>query len=216
MYELHFTQKRDCRKHTHAHITTHWHTVSKKMMSTPAQRSPAAAPPSNPSTPQQLTKAQKRTLLQLQQSEADKKRIKLANVELMKAQMRCSERTMLSPPEKKQCNILVADDDLRPCFSVGDYVKVNADTSPGMNRPEGRGWISSIRGVGGGVQLGQFEGGLHRGTAIEFIRNALFLSSAMNKKQKTLILLVIFAITGVLEAATTSWFIMMKSGFGVW
>jgi len=54
----------------------------------------------------------------------DKKRIKVANVELMKGQMRCSERTMLSPPEKKQCNIFVADDDLKPSFSVGEYVKV--------------------------------------------------------------------------------------------
>jgi len=55
-------------------------------------------------------------LLQLQQREADRKRIKLANVELMKGQMLCSERTMPSPPEKKQCNIFVADDDLKPCF----------------------------------------------------------------------------------------------------
>ena len=118
------------------------------MMSTPAQRSPAAAPPSNPSTPQQLSKEEKRALLQLQQREEDKKRIKLANVELMKGQMRCSERTMLSPPEKKQCNIFVADDDQKPCFSLGEYVEVVADTSPGMNRPKGRGWISSVRGVG--------------------------------------------------------------------
>ena len=71
-------------------------------------------------------------LLQLQQREADRKRIKLANVELMKGQMRCSERTMLSPPEKKQFNIFVADDDLKPSFSVEEYVKVVADSSGRM------------------------------------------------------------------------------------
>merc|ERR1712232_148071 len=117
-------------------------------MSTPAQGSPAAAPPNNPSTPQQLSTAQKRILLQQQQREADKKRIKLANVELLKGQMRCSERTMLSPPEKKQCNIFIGDDDQKSCFLVGEYVKVVADTSPGMKRPEGCGWIMSVRGKG--------------------------------------------------------------------
>ena len=66
----------------------------------------------------------------------------------MKGQMWCSERTMLSPPEKKQCNIFVADDDLKPCFSVREYVKVVAHTSPGTNRPEGCGWIRSVRRVG--------------------------------------------------------------------
>jgi len=55
-----------------------------------------------------------------------------------------------------------------------------------------------------GVRPGQFEGGLRRATAIEFIRNALFLSSEMNKKQSALILFIIFVITVVLEAATTS------------
>ena len=76
---------------------------------------------------------------------ADKKRIKLANAELMKGQMRCSDRTMLSAPEKKQCNIFVADDNLKSCLSIGEYVKVVADTSPGTNRPERCGWIRSVR-----------------------------------------------------------------------
>jgi len=55
---------------------------------------------------------------------------------------------MLSPPEKKQCNIFVEDYDLKPCFLVGEYGKVVADTSPGTNRPEGCGCITSVRGFG--------------------------------------------------------------------
>jgi len=105
----------------------------------------------------------------------DKKRIKVANVELMKGQMRCSERTMLSPPEKKQCNIFVADDDLKPCFSVGEYVKVVADTSPGMNRPEGCGWIRSVRGVGAATlsdvqyDTAYDNNRMHRNIPVEYI-----------------------------------------------
>ena len=30
---------------------------------------------------------------------------------------------MFSPPEKNQCNITVADDDMKPFFPVVDYVK---------------------------------------------------------------------------------------------
>ena len=36
---------------------------------------------------------------------------------------------MFSPPEEKQFNIAVAYDAMKPFFSVGDYVKVVADTS---------------------------------------------------------------------------------------
>ena len=115
-------------------------------MSTPAQQTPAAA---TPSTSQQLSKAQKKALRMLEQREKDMKLIKLANVALTNGQMRCDESTMFSPPgNKKQCNITVADYDLKPFFSVGEYAKVVADTSSGMNRLEGFCWITSVRGVG--------------------------------------------------------------------
>jgi len=76
------------------------------------------------------------------------KLIKLANVALTNWQMRCNESTMFSPPEKKQCDIAVADYDMKPFFSVEEYVKIVADTSSGMNRLEGFCWITSVRGVG--------------------------------------------------------------------
>ena len=117
------------------------------MMSTPAQQTSTEAPPSTSNTSQQLSKAQKKILRTLEQRIKDRKRINVANIALMNGQMRCSESTMFSPPEKKQCNITVAYGDMKPFFSVGEYVKVVADTSSGMNRLEGFGWISSVRGV---------------------------------------------------------------------
>ena len=40
------------------------------------------------------------------------------------------------------------DDNGKPYFNVGDYVEVQADLSPGMNRPSGRGFVANVRGYG--------------------------------------------------------------------
>lgn len=52
----------------------------------------------------------------------------------MNKQSCCSASAMFSPPEKKGRSIIVEDDSMKPAFSVGEYVKVAGDTSPGMNR----------------------------------------------------------------------------------
>jgi hypothetical protein len=37
---------------------------------------------------------------------------------------------------------------MKPAFRVGDYVKVDEDTSANMNRPEGFGFVQAVKGVG--------------------------------------------------------------------
>ena len=54
--------------------------------------------------------------------------------------------TPTPPPERKPAFTLT--DDNRPFLPVGDFVKVEAKTESGHNRPEGYGYISETFGVG--------------------------------------------------------------------
>ena len=49
-------------------------------------------------------------------------------------------------PDRKRG--IVVDDDMRAALTTGDYVKVELDSSPGMNRPDGYGFILETHGVG--------------------------------------------------------------------
>ena len=112
--------------------------------------SAAPQPPelSTPTTPAQLTKAQRKALRQLEENEQNRKRIKIANIEHINKQSCCSADAMFSPPEKKGQSIIVEEDNMKPAFTVGEYVKVAGDTSPGKNRPEGFGFIVGDEGYG--------------------------------------------------------------------
>ena len=98
-------------------------------MSPTAQESSAL---STPTTPIQLTKVQRKDLKKLEENERNRKRIKLANIEQMNKQICCSA--------KKGRSIIVEDDNMKPTFSVREYVKVADDTSPGI-KSAGKFWF---------------------------------------------------------------------------
>jgi hypothetical protein len=53
---------------------------------------------------------------------------------------------ILTAPERKPG--VVFEDNFRPGVELGDYVSVEADSSPGNNRPAGCGFVTSVNGVG--------------------------------------------------------------------
>jgi hypothetical protein len=53
---------------------------------------------------------------------------------------------VLTTPERKPA--VIFDDNFRPGVKLGDYVKVEGDSSPGNNRPAGCGFVTAVKGVG--------------------------------------------------------------------
>jgi hypothetical protein len=53
---------------------------------------------------------------------------------------------ILTTPERKPA--VIFEDDFRPGVELGDYVKVEGDSSPGNNRPAGYGFVTVVKGVG--------------------------------------------------------------------
>ena len=49
-------------------------------------------------------------------------------------------------PERKPA--ITVEDDMRPAIVIGEFVMVDANTSPGNNRPGGSAFVESVRGVG--------------------------------------------------------------------
>ncbi len=72
--------------------------------------------------------------------------IKTKNAEFLKQQVAGATAAFSTAPERKPA--IVVQDNLRSLFALNEYVKVEADTSPGMNRPEGFGFVVSVRGCG--------------------------------------------------------------------
>ncbi len=114
------------------------------MMSTPAQRTPAAAPPS---TSQQLSKAPKCTpaVRAKDKGYGAHQACECSTYELADAVQR--EHNVLATREEavwyRGCGLWY-----EAVFSVEEYVKIVADTSSGMNRLKGFCWITSVRVVG--------------------------------------------------------------------
>ena len=77
---------------------------------------------------------------------------------------------LTTPPERKPPSSTV--DDSRPNWFVGDYVRVDSSTAPGINRPDGYGFVVAVRGVGADTEIDvQYDAGngghLHKGISIE-------------------------------------------------
>jgi hypothetical protein len=51
-----------------------------------------------------------------------------------------------TPPERKPA--ITVKDDMKPAVAIGEFVKVESDTSPGNIRPCGIGFVESVQGVG--------------------------------------------------------------------
>jgi hypothetical protein len=53
---------------------------------------------------------------------------------------------VLTTPERKPA--VIFEHHFRPGVELGDHVKVEGDSSPGNNRPGGRGFVTAVKGVG--------------------------------------------------------------------
>jgi hypothetical protein len=72
--------------------------------------------------------------------------IKAKNAEFLKEQV-AGATAAFSTAQTKACYIVVQDN-MRSLFNLNEYVRVESDTSPGMNRPKGFGFVVSVRGLG--------------------------------------------------------------------
>ena len=100
-----------------------------------------------PTVPPVITPQQLRALQKIQRAENDLTRIKEANNTRYENESANISILDPTPPERKRAFIL--SDDNRPFLSIGSFVKVDADTSAGHNRPAGFGYVTECCGVGG-------------------------------------------------------------------
>jgi anti-sigma-K factor RskA len=77
---------------------------------------------------------QRKALQKLLKKESDLKTIVDAN-QTRFCEAALAQKEMTTGPDRKPA--IDDEDDMKPAFSVGDYVKVDEDTSANMNRPEG-------------------------------------------------------------------------------
>ena len=107
-------------------------------------------------------KKRERQLDNLAEKEQNFKDVVEANIAFLKSQVGQNLHPMTTGPERKFAILL--SNDQKPGVSVGDYVRVAKDTSPGMNRLEGYGFVQKVVGVGAAtratVKYAEVFGGL--------------------------------------------------------
>ena len=89
-------------------------------------------------------------------------------------------------------DFVVFSDDLKPAFKVGEFVKVKRDTSPGMNRPDGYGWVQLAAGVGGAtivsVKMTEDGNGIHHNIPMSHVTRAdlaaVFIPRGLSKRKR--------------------------------
>jgi hypothetical protein len=117
------------------------HKFSTTMARDNKRKAEAIAAPLSEEEAKKCNKAYQKVL----QKEKDLKTIVDANTKEFREAVN-AQKQMTTAPERKP--VLEVDDDMKPALNVGDYVKVDADTSLNMNRPEGFGFMVQVRGVG--------------------------------------------------------------------
>ena len=138
-----------------------------------------------------LTKQQERALKKAEERVNDAKRIKLANIELVNGTAPSNDLQMFSPPRKKEVHAIINYEDMKPAFRIGDYVKIEQDTSPGMNRPDGFGFVQSVRGCGAATltdvkyDLCYDNGRIHKNISVEYITPVIFGAEEYLPEQST-------------------------------
>jgi len=90
----------------------------------------------------------------------------------MRAHLRSHQMPQNAAPERKPA--IRMEETMKPAINTGECVLVSADFSPGMNRPDGKGFVVESRGTGGGtlcdVQYEQpFGGGTHKNIPLRAI-----------------------------------------------
>jgi hypothetical protein len=69
-----------------------------------------------------------------------------ANIAFLKSQV---SQNLHPTPTEPECKFAIAvSDDQTPGVSLGDYIRVEKDLSPGLNQLEGYGFVKKIQGVG--------------------------------------------------------------------
>jgi hypothetical protein len=122
-------------------------------------------------------KKREKYLKKMLQKEADMEVITESNKERFR-EAAANHQEMTTGPDRKPAMEL--GDDMKPAFTIGDYVKVASDTSPGMNRPEGFGFVCDVRGVGAATIVSvkydsAFDSGcIHREIPFESLTRAVF------------------------------------------
>ena len=108
------------------------------------------------------------------------RRILEANAAHLKAST--SSAPPIVPPERKPFSTI----NELALVTPGDRVAVVADTSPGKNRPEGRGYVTEVNGVGAdavmSIKYDEVSGGLlHHGIPFEDVTVVLFGAEFLQK-----------------------------------
>ena len=93
-----------------------------------------------PLSEEEFQKCQK-ALQKLLKKESDLKIIIDANQTRFR-EAALAQKEMTTRPDWKPA--IKVEDDMKPAFSVGDYVKVDEDTSAYMNCPEGFGFVQEV------------------------------------------------------------------------
>jgi hypothetical protein len=122
-------------------------------------------------------KKRERQLDNIAEKEHNFKDIVEANIAFLKSQLGQNLHLMTTEPERKFA--IVVNDDQKPGLSLGDYVRLAKDTSPGLNRLEGYGFVKKVRGVGAStiatVKYDEAFGGLlHSNIIFQDLTVALF------------------------------------------
>ena len=152
----------------------------------PNENIATAGSPTNLSTP--LTEKEKKAL------EKDKKKawVKVQKRRLIdEANLKERRNHPLAPvaittPEFKP--YIRFDDDLKPIFNVGDYVRVERDMSPGKNRQEGYGFVQKVSGVGAAtlttVRMSETmgDGRTHKDIPLSHITPAIFFGNIVSEE----------------------------------
>ena len=118
-------------------------------------------------------KATKKALLDLE------KQILIREAVHQKHKKQAMQDFIVTSPESK--HFVFHDDNQKPLFKRGEFVKVSRDFSPGKNRQEGYGFIESVAGVGSAticsVQMvphGDDGPRLHKGLTVDEITIEIF------------------------------------------
>jgi hypothetical protein len=103
-----------------------------------------------------LTEQEKKQLKKAQKKAMDNVEKRRLIDEANRRERRNESLVPLVITQKERKSVIRFEDDLKPAFYPGAYVRVDRDYSPGKNRQEGYGWVEAL--LGSELQLlSQFE-----------------------------------------------------------
>lgn len=102
----------------------------------------------NPQTSNDISSQEKKLLQLHKKKEADLNRILGANEEFLKqsSQSHMEKMHQLAPPLARS-NLVEQEYPCLDFVTIGEYVEVEEDTSPNMNRPHGMGYVTNVHAI---------------------------------------------------------------------